>query len=282
MSRKPPGLKARALGAELRAIRKRLGMSMLTVAERLQWSESTVSRLENGRRNIDPEDVSALLAIYGVTGRDRERLMAMARTPDEPSWLDNSMPGVPVTSVKLAEYETDARRVTDWAPLLIPGLLQTMEYTRAHLLGDEIPDSAVGSRLMARQRRQEQILSRAEYVAYIDEYVLRRRIGGPRVLARQLRHLQEVARETSVTVRITPGTTDRHPGLAGPFLLLEYPTATPIVHVELRRSGVFLTGREDTDPYLCAVTQLASISLDERQSLQVLGEVAAEIEGDTG
>jgi transcriptional regulator with XRE-family HTH domain len=262
-------------------IRKRLDLSMLTVAERLEWSESTVSRLENGRRNIDPEDVSALLAIYGVTGRDRDRLMAMARTPDEPSWLDNSMPGVPVTSVKLAEYETDAIRVTDWAPLLVPGLLQTMEYTRAFMLGDEIPDSAVGSRLMARQRRQEQILSRAQFVAYIDEFVLHRRIGGPRVFARQLRHLIEMANEDAVTLRIVPGTTDRHPGLAGPFLLLEYPTATPIVHVELRRSGVFLTGREDTDPYLAAVTQLASISLDQGQSLQLLSEVAGEIEGKT-
>ena len=280
MKRKPAGPKARGLGAELRVIRKRLGSSMLKVAEQLGWSESTVSRLENGQRNIDPEEVSALLAIYGVTGRERDRLMALARTPDEPSWLDNDMPGMPVMSVKLAKYEAEATRVTDWAALLVPGLLQTMEYTRAFMIGEQIPESAIGARLMARQRRQEKILKQAEYTAYIDEHVLRRRIGGPRVHLRQLRHLAEVASEDSVTLRITPGTSDRHPGMAGPFLLLEYATATPIAHVELRRSGVFLTGREDTDPYVAAVDQLASISLDERESLQLLGEIAGEIEGE--
>jgi transcriptional regulator with XRE-family HTH domain len=254
---------------------------MAEVAKRLEWSESTVSRLENGRRNIDAEEVSALLAIYGVTGRDRERLMAMARTPDEPSWLDNSMPGVHPETVKLAGFETDAVRLTDWAPLLVPGLLQTMEYTRAVMLGDQIPAGAVGSRLMARKRRQEEVLGRAQYVAYIDEFVLRRRIGGPRVHLQQLRHLREVIEEGPATVRITPVQTDRFLGWAGPFLLLEYQTATPIVHVELRRSGVFLTSPDDTDPYVAVVDQLASMSLDKGESVQLLDQVAGEIEGET-
>lgn len=35
---------------------------------------STVTRTENGMRNISSEGVAALLVLYGVTGQERERL----------------------------------------------------------------------------------------------------------------------------------------------------------------------------------------------------------------
>jgi hypothetical protein len=244
---------------------------MVEVAGLLGWSESTVSRLENGRRNIDAEEVSALLAVYGVTGAERDRLMAIARTPDESSWVDTDLPGLPATSVKLATYEATAVRITDWSPLLIPGLLQTMEYSRAYMLSDGIPEVEVGARLMARQRRQ-QILDRVGYTAFIDETVLSRPIGGPRIMARQLRHLIEVAMETAITVRVTPVNGDGHAALVSPFMLLEFEHSTPIVHVELARSGAFLTGQKDTAIYPLTVNRLDATSLDGEESVQRLRE----------
>jgi transcriptional regulator with XRE-family HTH domain len=280
MARKPPGPKAAGLGAELRAIRKRLKLSMAEVAGRLGWSESLVSRLETGNRNINIEEVSALLAIYGATGTERDRLMAMARTPDESSWLDTDLPGLPAESVKLATYEADAIKVTDWALGLMPGLLQSMDYTRAYMLSDGIPEAEIGSRLMARQRRQE-ILRRVEYTAFIDEGVLQRPIGGPRVLARQISHLVELAEDSAATIRITPGNTDGHAGLISPFVLLEFQHSAPIVHVELARSGAFLSGRSDTAIYPETVNRLDSLSLDVEQSLRLLRTAAGAIEGET-
>jgi transcriptional regulator with XRE-family HTH domain len=276
MARKPPGPKAAGLGAELRAVRKRLGLSMAEVATRLEWSESTVSRLETGHRNIDIEDVSALLAVYGVTGAERDRLMTLARTPDESSWVDTDLPGLPSTSVKLAMYERDAVAITDWSPLLIPGLLQTMEFSRAYMLSDGIPEAEVGARLMARQRRQE-ILGRVAYTAFIDETVLARQIGSQKIFSRQLRHLIEVIEEGAVTVRITPCKSDGHAGLISPFILLEFELSTPIVHVELARSGVFLTGQNDTAVYPATVSRLDALSLDTEGSLQRLRAAAGAI-----
>lgn len=276
MARKPPGPKAAGLGAELQAIRKRVGMSMAAVAEQLGWSESTISRLENGRRNTDAEEVSALLVVYGVVAAERDRLMALARTPDEPSWHDPGLPGLPANSVKLATYERDAIRITDWSPLLVPGLLQTMDYTRAYMLSDGIAEADVGSRLMARQRRQE-ILNRVEYAAYIEEPVLSREIGGPRVLRRQIERLIEAAESELAAIRIVPGKSDGHAGLVGPFMLLELEQAPPIVHVELARSAVFLTGRDDTAVYPLTVRRLDALSLDKEQSLQRLRTAAGAI-----
>lgn len=277
VAKKPPGPKAEALGIALRAVRKRIGLSMADVASRLEWSESLVSRLETGNRNIDAEEVSALLAIYGVIGTERDQLMAMARTPDEDSWLDPSLPGLPPESVRLATYERQATGVTDWAPLLVPGLLQTMEYGRAFMLADGIPEGDIGGRLMARQRRQE-ALKDIPYTAYIDASVLRREIGGPRVLRRQLEHLIETAEDdNAVKIRCTSGKTDGHSGLVGPFVLLEFDQRAPVVHVELARSGVFLTGPVDSRVYVDTVTRLESISHDVEESLRLLREAAGAI-----
>lgn len=277
MAKKPPGPKAEALGIELRAVRKRVGIAMADVAGRLEWSESLVSRLETGRRNIDAEEVSALLAIYGVIGSERDRLMAMARTPDEDSWLDPGLPGLPPESVRLATYERLTLQITDWSPLLVPGLLQTMEYTRAFMLADGIPESDVGARLMARQRRQD-VLKDVAYTAYVDESVLNREIGGPRVLRRQLEHLIEMAEDdNAVTIRCTSGKTDGHSGLVGPFVLLEFDQRAPVVHVELARSGVFMTGPVDSRVYLDTVTRLESISHDVEESLRLLHQAAGAI-----
>lgn len=249
---------------------------MLDVAGQLDWSESVLSRLENGKRNIDVEEVSALLAIYGITGLERDNLMAMARTPDESSWLDRGLPGLPAESVKLATYEAEAVTITDWSPLLVPGLLQTMEYTRAFMLADGIPESDVGSRLMARQRRQE-ILRRIRYTAYLDESVLKREIGGPKVLRGQLQRLIEMAQDESVTIRITPGKTDGHAGLITPFVYLELAAGLHIAHVELARSGVFFTGEHDPEVYVAIVARLDSLSLGREQSLRLLRTAAGAI-----
>jgi hypothetical protein len=225
--------------------------------------------LETGNRNIDVEEVSALLAIFGVTGTGRDQLMAMARTPDESSWVDTDLPGLPANSVKLATYEAAAVHITDWAITLIPGLLQTMEYSRAYMLSDGISEADVGARLMARQRRQE-ILDRVGYTAYLDATVLTRPIGGQKILLRQLRHLVEVAEEGSISVRITPVNSDGHAALVTPFMLLEFEHSTPIAHVELARSGAFLTGAKDTAIYTATINRLDATSLNREESLRRL------------
>lgn len=280
MPKKAPGPKAAALGAELRAIRMQSGKSMAAAGTLLGWSEAKVSRLETGNRNIDPEEVSALLAVYHVTGTERDRLMAMARTPDEESWLDRGLRGLPMDSVKLATYEAQATRITDWGLGLVPGLLQTMGYTRAYMLADGIPAEEVGVRLMARQQRQE-VLRKVEYVAYLDEQLLYRPTGGTRVMREQLRRLVDLATDGDAAIHITPSKTEGHPGLNGPFMLLEFEGSPPRVHIELQRSGVFYTGDHDPQAYVDVVGRLDSLSLDVEQSLRLLREAVGAIGSET-
>src|SRR5699024_12102753 len=60
----------------------------------------------------------------------------------------------------------------------------------------------------------------------------------------QLRHVLEFASMKHVTVHVIPEETAWHPGLEGAFSLLDFTAADPIVHLETRRSGLFLRSEE--------------------------------------
>jgi transcriptional regulator with XRE-family HTH domain len=280
MSRPTPGAKARSLGAELRLARQELKLTLAAVAGKTGWSESKVSRLETGARNVTGEDVATLLALYDITGPRRDSLIAKARTADEPGWWETTFRGLPQDSVTLASHEADAVAITNWAPLLVPGLLQTMEYSRAYMLAEGIHEQDIGVRVMARQRRQE-VLSRVTYTAYLAEGVLRQLVGSAATLAAQLRHLVQASRQPNITLRVLSGESDAHSGLIGSFMMMEFDTVPPVVHVELRRSSVFLDGRADTYPYEETLNQIASLSMDEEDSRRCIIRCTEELESES-
>lgn len=275
-----PGKKAQGLGAELREIRTRIRprRSMASVADQLGWSESKVSRMETGERPISSEECASLLAALGVIGDEHAKLMAMARTPNDPAWLDNIREGLPEESIALATYEAEAIRLTNWAPLLVPGLAQTLDYSRAFMLADGISEAEIGTRLMARAKRQEQILDRGvEYCAFIDETVLRfNRVGDDLIRRNQLWHLLDLSERDNVTIRLISVNSAAHSGLVGPFMVIEFELTPPVVHVELSRSGVFLANGSETAPYTEALAQFQSISMEEADSLRAIKSMLGE------
>lgn len=276
MPRKKPGVRARGLGAELGALRAKTELSVTEVATRLDWSKSTLSRLENGKRNITTEEVASLLALYGVTGDARDRLIDMAKNHEEPGWWAVGLPGLPSESATLASYEAEASRMTSWEPMLIPGLLQTMAYTRAFMLADGISPEQVEMRLTARLRRQ-QVLRKpgVEYLALIGEPALRADVGGPEVMLEQLSALQQHTEQTCI--RVVPTNSQAHPGMVGGFFLLEFPSARPVVLVEMARSAIFLDETPMTGPYSEALQRIDAVALNARESQQLIEEIITEL-----
>jgi transcriptional regulator with XRE-family HTH domain len=177
MPRKAPGAKAKGLGAQLRLCREKAGLNVREAAEAIDWDKSTLSRLETGKRNMTVEEVAQLLGVYRVRGQLRDDLLATARTMDEPGWWEQGLWGLPKESATLADYESEAIRITDWAPLLVPGLLQTREYATAWMLADGIPVNAVEVRATARIRRQRILDSGVQYRAFVGEAALRAPVG---------------------------------------------------------------------------------------------------------
>jgi transcriptional regulator with XRE-family HTH domain len=278
MPKRPATVRARGLGAELRELRHNTGLSTRAVAARLDWSPSMLNRIENGQRTITTEDVSALLVLYEITGAERDRLLGLARDSTQPGWWETRAPGLPSQLTALIGFESQATHITDVQLALIPGLLQTPEYTRALMQGGGVPALEAETRVATRLGRQA-VLSRPhppEYLAIIDEASLRRPVGDEAVMAEQLRHVVRVAKRQNTTVQVIPYQQGAHPGLNGAYVILKFAKARTIVHLEHKRSSLFLDEPDDVKPFVAGVDTLREVALDPAQSAAFLDTVAAE------
>jgi transcriptional regulator with XRE-family HTH domain len=272
--RKAPRARDRILGARLRAIRReQTNLSLEQAAKLAQWSASTMSRIETGKRHISPEDVATLATIYQLPIAQREELVEDARAGDSAGWWDRPLPGVPMEMGALASYEADAHRLTDWSATLVPGLLQTYEYAVALLLSGGIDPRDVELRWMARLRRQ-QILGTVDYTAYIAEAPLRTPFGGRVALKRQLQHLV-AAGGRGIGIRIVREHIPCN-AMIHSWLLLEFPNTTPVVNVEVMNGGFYLHD-EEAENYLEILARLDKVALSAAASRSLLQRLAEEM-----
>jgi hypothetical protein len=137
-----------------------------------------------------------------------------------PSWFDWPI------------YEAKATALRAFQLSVVDGLLQTADYARALLRGDE---AAVEAR-MSRQN----VLSREEslpplLVCVMDESVLRREVGDPKVMRDQLEHLVGVV-SARVSVHIVPSVA--HDGISGSFVLATLDDRSEVAYVETAAHGL--------------------------------------------
>ena len=80
-----PTLRARRLALELLRRREAAGFTREEAARQLEWSTSTIFRIETGRSRPQPGNVKVLLELYGVTGPERDGLIRRAVKPASPA-----------------------------------------------------------------------------------------------------------------------------------------------------------------------------------------------------
>ncbi|GGM40071.1 transcriptional regulator [Longimycelium tulufanense] len=277
---KRPTVRTRGLAYELRVLRNQRNLTCRKAAEELGWQASKLSRMETGQQKIDVADVASLLVLYKVRGQERARLLELAKRAEERGWWETASPGLSNLSRTMIGFEADAVRITTFQLSLVPGLLQTADYTRALMRGGHVPAGEVEPRVVIRMGRQA-ILSREsppEYLAIIDEAALRRRLGGTRLMARQLRHIVETAERPNVAVQVLPLSAEGHPGLDGPFTILNYTRGRSVVHLEHKISSLFLDKPEEVSVFSAAADTLRRTAMDPEQSVKFIEAVAWELE----
>lgn len=271
--------KARALGAELRAARKAAGLSQRAVAQALGVHQTTLVHWENGKHAPEPDNVARYLRAVGADEARLAELVEMARATDDVVWVSVDMPDLQRQLAALIQFERMATRIIDVSPMLIPGLLQTTSYTRAVMNGMPAPE--VETRIAIRQGRQ-QVLTRpnqpAHMLALISEAALYARVGGTQVMAEQLQHLLRMAELPNVDVRIVPLALDWNPMMEGPFLLLEFAKADPIVHLEVRLNCLYVHQPDAVQRYQAAVDTVLSLSMSSEESIEFIAQQAKRME----
>ncbi|MCO1576164.1 helix-turn-helix domain-containing protein [Crossiella sp. SN42] len=268
-------LPGRSVGGELRALRKQRGLTCVQVAAELGWQASKVSRMETGKQGVTPADAASMLAIYRVVGVERQRLLTLAERAGEDAWWELSGP-LSEEVRTLIRLENEAIRIDSCQPLLIPGLLQTADYTRALMKAAGVPEADVEPRVAIRMGRQA-VLSRdlpPEYHAIMDEMALRRVLGSPRVMARQLRQLLDTAERPSVTLQVLPFDLGGHAGLDGPFTLLDFAEQGPVAFLDHKISGLFLDKPEELAFFQHEVDKLIEVALSPARSVEFIAGLA--------
>ncbi|MCA1675097.1 MAG: helix-turn-helix transcriptional regulator [Actinobacteria bacterium] len=283
MRDREPTIRSRELGEGLRRAMDKAGLNGVQAAHKLGWSPSMVSRLLSGKRGGNEVDVSALLAVCGVKGKERGRLLALCQEQHTPGWFQQHGARLPKQLVTLIDHEDKAIAINDFQTMLVHGLLQTGDYARAVISHNvNMPAEEVEERVAARLARQT-LFSRerpAQFTFYLHEALLRLPIGGPAVMSDQLHHLLRMSVRSYVTLRVLPASLGAHAGLSGPFTLMEFNDFRPVVFLDSETSSLFLEKPEETAAYRRILGALAETALDEGQSRELIATLATELYAD--
>jgi transcriptional regulator with XRE-family HTH domain len=281
VARRSPTVRERRLARALRHLREEASLTIEDVAEKLEISPSTVSRMETAQVGVRPRDLRFLLDMYEITDAERDQLLQIARERRQQQWWQEY---ADLPNIAVAGLEEDASTIWQYSTQLVPGLLQTEAYARA-VLGAIRLDSKPGDidrRLDLRLHRQA-LLTRSdapEYWVILDEAVVRRQVGGPAAMAEQLGHLIEVARLPNVTLQVLPFTSGEHAGMDGEFTILHYRESSDpdVVYIENTGNDVYLENPEVTRRYNKLFDHLRAAAQNPGESIRTLGTIQSQLE----
>ncbi|MGW0649881.1 helix-turn-helix domain-containing protein [Streptomyces umbrinus] len=278
-----PAVRRRKLGAELRTLRARAGLKSGEAARLVGWHQSKVSRIETGRSGVKPTDVELLLDAYEVRDAElRELLVVLAGSDDNGRhhWWHAYRGLLPSTYSDFISLESQASVMRTLENSVVPGLLQTPEYAREVTLAavDGALDDKVDALVEVRLARQDVLRSNPplRLSAVLDEAALRRTVGGPEVMARQLEHLGEAAQLPHVRIQVLPFGVGAHVGVTGPFVIFSFPSTSDldVVVLDHLTSSLYLERKEDLQAYSEAFDSLQVHALSPEETLDFIAGVA--------
>ncbi|NEW38697.1 helix-turn-helix domain-containing protein [Nocardia cyriacigeorgica] len=283
-------LPRRQLGRYLMDWRTRAGLSQPQAAELLGIGSSSLYRLEHGQNGkVNLSHVEAACELYAVPEHLVAAFTGLARQTSEKSWWHEFGDLIPENFDVYMGLEAAAQRFISYHAELVPGILQTADYTRA-LVQEALPGETPAEherRVQMRQYRQ-MIVTRKRHPVEVDvvlhESVLRRTVGSAKATATQLKRLADSSTRPNVSLRVLPNEAGVPGGHSvGQFTILDFGTSRvggliepPVVYVPGIVGGMYLEKPKDVDRYHQAYKAFQDRSLDAVDSRGLLRQVAKE------
>ncbi|MFG3528621.1 helix-turn-helix domain-containing protein [Streptomyces sp. NPDC047917] len=207
-SRKAPTARQRRLGAEMRKMRERMGLSLTEAGAMLSTDRTTVSNIESGRFGVSTERVRAWAEHYGCS--DEAYIDALAEMARERinGWWEDYRGELTSDALDLAELEHHAAGLRSVEIMHIPGLLQTEDYARA-VFAEAVPPLSPSHqrRLLSHRLKRRDVLDRVDQprcVFLVHEAALRMVYGGSTIARSQLDYLLRQSERENVIIRAIP------------------------------------------------------------------------------
>ncbi|GII56452.1 transcriptional regulator [Planotetraspora thailandica] len=276
-----PTVRLRRLAGELTRLRTESGFSREDVANRLGMASSTVYRIETGHTRPQSRTIRDLLDLYAVEGSRRAALLELAREAGRRGWWHAFGDVLPGPYVGL---EAEAASVRNYEPLLVPGLLETEAYARAVVGAALVKDpEEIERRVTVRMERQRRLVmpDGLDLWVVLDEAALRRPVGGPPVMAEQLRRLAEAATQPNVTLQVLPFEAGAYLGMGSSLAILTFPDPedADVVFLENMGGELYLESQEQVRRYVQVFDHLRAAALGPEKSLEKIDSVEKEMAG---
>lgn len=230
-------------GAELKRRREDAGITQVELGSRVFVSGGYIGQFEQAIRKpqLDvAQRIDEALQTDGIFERMWRRLINDQRYADY--------------FAEVVELERLATKICEFAPTVVPGLLQTSAYAEAVTLAANpfVTDEYVEEKVAARLERQNILkdATRPEYWVILHENVLRVAVGGPQAMAEQLERIARLMRERTVWVTVLPYAAGAHASMGGSLKLMEFEDAPPVAYTETEYSGTLID-----DPAMVKRTQ---------------------------
>lgn len=275
-----PMVRRRQLALALRTFRGRAGLSVADAATAILSASSKISRIESAQRGATLRDVRDLAAAYRIPDDIRDQLMHLARESRQRAWWSEW--GLDPALENLIGMEGAAKRIREFEPLLIPGLLQTPAYASAVSEAYRGTDERAKKVVYESRMRRQHILdgeSPPGLRVVLDEAALRRAVGGPAVMREQILHLIALVEEQKATIEVIRFSAGIHVGTLNGFIILEFDQPIPgvpelempgIVYVETLGGGTYIDQPAEVKKHLSWFADLSKLALSPSASRDFL------------
>lgn len=255
------------LGADLRQLRG--DRKLREVAEFTGISESSISRIENGKQKITRANVRLLCQCYDVGAPELDMLTRQADDSEDRASMVIDDDSVADWAKAFADLQHDSDETQTYQQKLIPGPLQDPAYTQAVVIAGET-DKVSAESVVRRRAAQRERLLQGDWVyrAVLEEAALRTVVGDTATMASQLHNLVEVAALRNVTLQVMPNESGAHIAMTGPFTMLRYRGAESLsaVFVELDHAIWSAEKPRDVNRYSAMFDQLTAKALSPDRS----------------
>lgn len=252
--------------AELRARRDGAGLTQKDLAGLLLVHHSLVAHWEAGRRKPSYRDAQQLDKTLD-TGGTFERFLR--ETPFARHFE------------RAALAEQSATRIEEYAPVYVPGLLQTADYARAVFVAARMywPEELLEERVTNRLKRAEVLKRDLPELGFIlSEAVIRIPMGGAAVMADQLAHIVDLIRSERIRLQVVPLAHGVHAAMGSMVCLMKFADAPDLAYVEGLHSGTVMDADCPEEVQLCrdAYDSARAAALHPDASLRLLETVMEE------
>jgi transcriptional regulator with XRE-family HTH domain len=262
----------------LRERREQVGVEVKHITQALGFSRNYWSAIENERKILSEEALKKLLKLLEFGPEETREMLELREIAKDRGWWSDYSALFDSELRRFFGLEHGAHSVRVYENLLVPGLLQTVDYARAVIHPFvTVPRVQVEQRVRVRLRRQQRLDDDdpLRLTSVMSEAALHQQIGGADVLRDQLEHLIAMIDKypDRLYVHVVPYSANAYSLVgAGTVQLIDFenPRLPTVVWQETGTAWGIIDDRGRVEAISAAFDEVLQISLNRRDSKDLI------------